>query len=102
MRLEDLVDQVGVDPNGAVAYGLVGKPQVSELDGKQAYYASYAGVEWFLIVTDERPLPAIKPLLPYVPRKSGEMILNRTPVEHSNTVRIFAAQHLDEAAGTQP
>lgn len=89
--------QVLVDGGGTVAYGLVGKPQVSEHDGQQAYYASYAGVEWFLIVTDDPPSAAIKPLLPYVPRQNGEMILNRTPVEQSNTVRIFASQFLDDA-----
>lgn len=70
-----------------------GKPQRSKWQGKNAYYASYAGVEWYLIVTDEPETFRLTPLLPFVPKTSGAMALGQTPTEQSSTVKIFAQQY---------
>lgn len=88
-----LVGQVLTDEKARVAYGLVGKPQRSELEGKQAYYTAYAGVEWCFIVTDDPPSATIASLLVHVPKTSGDMVFDQTPVEGSSTVKIFAEQY---------
>ncbi|MGA2257488.1 MAG: hypothetical protein ABSG53_22745, partial [Thermoguttaceae bacterium] len=74
-----MIGQILLTDQREVAYGLVGKPQQSEFDGRQAYYASYAGVEWTLIVTTDPSPPAIQQLLPMTMKAKGEMFLAAVP-----------------------
>ena len=85
--------QILLNDQRQVAYGLVGKPQRSEFGGRPAYYASYAGVEWTLIVTPDSSPPEVRQLLPLTMKRNGEMFLAAVPLERSNTLRIFGQQY---------
>ena len=88
-----LVGQVLTDDRKTVVYSQVGKPQCTEVEGKQAYLALYAGVEWLFIVTDDSPSSNIAQLLPHVPKTTGVMVLEQTPREGSSTAETFAKQY---------
>ncbi len=85
--------QVLIGDTHTVVYGVVGKPQQSRWEHKRAYYASYAGVEWCLIISEDAVNPKLSPILAHVPKATGEMVLLQTPVEQSSTVKIFSEQY---------
>ena len=86
--------RVLVHDDDSVVQDLVTRPQASKFEGHHVYYACYGGCEWTFFVSSHSSVKHKDMCL----REDGSMMLLRTPLRESNTMRLIAQQR---ASGPQ-